>query len=119
MKIGVDIIEIARFENISKDINKLQTLFTEKEIKYFDKYANKLEHIAGNFAAKEAVVKAFKTGFNAKIVPLDVEISHDKSGAPIVNLKGYIKELFDSTYKEIDISISHNKSQAIATCILQ
>ena len=77
MKIGVDIIEIDRFENIASDINRLKTLFTEKEIKYFDKYKQKLEHVAGNFAAKEAVVKAFKTGFNAKIVPLDVEVVHD------------------------------------------
>ena len=38
MKIGVDIIEIDRFENIASDINRLKTLFTEKEIKYFDKY---------------------------------------------------------------------------------
>ena len=119
MKIGVDIIEIQRFENMAKDINKLQTLFTNKEIAYFDKYTNKLEHIAGLFAAKEAVVKAFKTGFNAKIVPLDVEILHEVSGAPIVNLKAGAKEYYEQHFVDIDISISHNKTQAMATCIVQ
>lgn len=118
MKVGTDIIEIDRFEKMSQDINKLQTIFTDKEIKYFNKFAHKLEHIAGTFAAKEAVVKAFKTGFSASIVPLDVEIIRT-NGVPSVNLKNGAKEFFDSNFKQIDISISHNKTYATAVCIVE
>ncbi len=119
MEIGVDIIEVQRFENMAKDENKLLTLFTQKEVDYFAKYNNNLEHIAGFFACKEAVAKAFKTGFNAEILPREIEILHYPTGAPFVSFKGGAKAFFEQYYKDIDVSISHNKTQAMAVCILE
>lgn len=119
MRVGIDLIEIQRFENIANDEIKLQTLFTKKEIEYFNKYNHKLEHIAGNFCAKEAVVKAFKTGFRADIVPLDIEVVHEGQ-VPIINLKAGAKLFFEqNNFKNIDISISHDKTMATAICIIE
>ncbi len=119
MKVGIDIIEIDRFNKIANDFNKLKHIFTENEINYFFNYNNALQHIAGNFSAKEAVSKALKTGFSYGISVLDIEILHDNK-VPKVNLKGRAKDLFEKKgYKNIDISISHNNAMATAICIIE
>lgn len=119
MEIGIDILKIKRIERLATDDIKLSALFTDKEIAYFNKYSDKATHVAGFFCAKEAIVKAFKTGFNAELTPLSIEITHQESGAPVVALKGFAKEYFDKQgFKELKISISHCKDVATATCII-
>ena len=119
MRVGIDIIEVNRFERLKDDDVKLSSLFTEKERAYFSKYAHPITHIAGGFCAKEAVAKAFKTGFTPKILPLDIEILH-KDGLPVVNLKGGAKAFFEeNNFKSIEISISHTNNIAEAICIIE
>ena len=119
MQVGIDIVEIKRFEKIFQNERKMKSIFTENEIKYFNLYKNPLEHIAGTFSAKEAVAKAFQTGFNEDITLLNIEIWHNEK-IPYVHLKGKTKEYFDkSNFKKINISISHNKTIATAICILE
>ncbi len=122
MEVGIDIIEIDRLKRISEDNIKMGTLFNKSEIAYFDRFTEKLPHIAGHFCAKEAISKALKTGFNQIITPLSIEIGHDKNGAPIVNFKGEAKKFFselDVEKHNIKISISHCKNIATAICIIE
>ena len=61
--IGIDIVEIKRIEDaLNKNKRFLDKLFTKEEIKYFESRNFKIETIAGNFAAKEAISKAMGTG---------------------------------------------------------
>ena len=55
--VGVDIIEIKRFTPFKKDKNSrfLLNNFTSKERAYCFSYKDPLPHLAGTFAAKEAV----------------------------------------------------------------
>ena len=118
MNVGIDILEIERFIEIEKDEIKLKKMFTKNEIAYFNKFQFKTSHIAGTFCAKEAFVKALKTGFTKDIALLDVEILHQENGVPYINLNNEkIKKLLPST-KKADISISHNQSMATAICII-
>ena len=117
MQVGIDTIEIDRLGEITKDINKLKKMFSENEIEYFNKFTNKLEHIAGFFCAKESFSKALKCGIGDNFNLLDVEVLHEKVGAPYLNiinsdLKNKLKD------KKIDISISHSNTIAVATCII-
>ncbi|CDI50723.1 holo-ACP synthase [Clostridium tetani] len=118
--IGVDIIEIIRIKNaIERNSKFMKRVFTEKEIKYFEKINFRYESIAGRFAAKEAIVKALGTGFrNMKIT--DIEVINDKVGKPLVELKGGALEKIKD-YKDIKIhlSISHNRDNAIAYSIIE
>lgn len=119
MRVGIDIIDVNRFERIASDDVKLSTLFTVKEIAYFSDFANPLTHIAGTFSAKEAVAKALKTGFTPEVLPLDIEILH-KNNVPMVNLKGGAKRYFEEQgFTKIDISISHTNTIAEAICIIE
>lgn len=122
MEVGIDIIEVSRLQKISEDEIKMGTIFNESEIRYFNKFSDKLPHIAGHFCAKEAIAKALKTGFNQIVTPLSIEIGHEKNGAPIVSLKGEAKKFFLDFNVEkhnIKISISHCKSTATAICIIE
>lgn len=106
-KIGIDLIEVKRFENIVENTIFLENNFTRKELKNCKK--KQIESLAGKFAAKEAVRKTIKENikFNA------IEIISNKDGSPHVNfLNKKIKEKYES-----EISISHTKSIAQAVCI--
>lgn len=117
--IGIDIIEIKRIKNsIDKNTKFLNRIFTKKEIEFFNKRKNNINTIAGNFAAKEAFSKALGTGI--KFSWNNIEILRDGSGKPYINLYDKAKNIFDNKrFKNCHISISHNKTQAIANCIIE
>ena len=116
--IGVDIIEIERVRQaIQNNKNFLSKLFTEKEIDYFISRKMNSEVIAGNFAAKEAVSKALGTGFRGFSL-LDIEILRDQLGKPIVYLSDDMKKIINANHR-INVSISHNRTAAIAFVVLE
>lgn len=116
--IGVDIIEI---ERIAKLITKpnLARIFSAVELEYAESKVNKAETLAGCFAAKEAVLKAFGTGFY-KIGWCDVEIIHGKSGSPMVNLLGKAACFAEENrITAIHLSVSHDNTQAVAMAVAE
>ena len=116
--IGTDIIEIDRIENaINKNNNFLEKVFTPKEIEMFRSRNMRSEVMAGNFAAKEAVSKALGTGFRGFSLT-DIEVLRDELGKPIVFLSKDIEDLINVDYR-LNISISHNKTSAMAFAILE
>ncbi len=117
--IGVDIIEISRVKKAVDNDSFLKKYFTDNEIKFFATEYMNYNSLAGNFASKEAVVKALGTGFN-KITPKDIEILRDEAGKPYVLLYGNAdKKLKELGVKEILVSISHDKDKAISYVTLQ
>ena len=112
--IGVDIIEIARIEKALNSPSFAEKIYLDKE--KANKSANTL---AGYFAAKEALSKAFGTGFN-KISPNEIEIANDDLGKPFVILHGRAKKLAsDMGITNIHLSISHSKDNAMAFVVAE
>ena len=87
--IGVDMVEIQRIKKACEKEAFLLRYFTSGEIKII---ASSLARIAGNFAVKEAVVKAFGTGFG-KASPEEIEVLRDPLGKPYVVLYGQARIL--------------------------
>lgn len=87
--IGVDMVEIQRIKRACEKEAFLLRYFTSGEIKII---AGSLARIAGNFAVKEAVVKAFGTGFG-KVSPEEIEVLRDPLGKPYVVLYGQARIL--------------------------
>lgn len=118
---GTDIIEIERIKEIIEDEKTgkafLKKVYTEKEIEYCEsKKAQKYQHYAARFAAKEAAFKAVSGQLEDKyaITWKDIEISNNKQGRPQLNVKGIdLKNVED-----IDLSISHCKEYAVANVTL-
>lgn len=117
---GIDIFEI-------KDIRELiersgehfeKRCFTETEYSAAGSDVNRIQYLAGRFAAKEAVLKAIGTGWSQGISWTDIEIQRLPTGRPSVVLYGRCQEIA----AELGItmwflSISHTPSYAVASAI--
>ena len=112
---GVDIIEIERIKKVVSSSNKfVSRVYTNSEIEYFNSRNSNPCHLAGTFAAKEAVLKALGTGLR-DMDWKDIEIKRNSLGKPIVVLHGNAVVLANSLgIKKMHISISHSRDYAIA-----
>lgn len=114
---GVDIIEIKRFQRAldrhPRLIGRLFTAAEQRELE--DKHQ---QSWAGRFAAKEAILKALGTGLG----PLswhDVEIYDNEMGEPLVVLSPKAQEFARRRGGcAVRVSISHDRSRAVALAIL-
>ena len=92
-------------------------IYTEQEIEFCEsKKAQKYEHYAARFAAKEAAFKAISWILNDKysVTWKDFEVENDKNGRPILNI--YNMDL--KSIESIDISLSHCKNYAVANVVI-
>lgn len=108
MSIGVDIEDINRFE--SKNQEFLDRIFTKKEQEYCLSKANPASHFAVRFCAKEAVTKALNSIDIRQPRLNQIEVCHNENKCPQINLPD--KPEYDNL--EIEISLSHDKTKAIA-----
>src|SRR3954462_729558 len=118
---GIDIVETSRIAKLIDEHGKhfLDRVFTASEQAYCDlNKLRRIEHYAGRFAAKEAVLKVLGTGWRGGIAWTDVEIVKEISGQPRVILTGecarIAAEMGISTWH---ISISHVETHATASAI--
>ena len=113
--IGVDIVEIARFQQLHYQSNKqfYTRVFTPKEIRYCLSFTSPEPHFAANFAGKEAVYKAVSMFYDININK--IEILRDEKASPIVNLHLDPKEKLELL--NVKVSLSHSFSHAIAFAI--
>ena len=119
---GIDIIEVDRIKiSIQKYSDRFKKkIFTQKEIDYCDSQAEPAKHFAARFSVKEAVLKCFGTGMSGGILWKDIEVDKLESGQPILNLYGKGEKIFDQlNLKQIHISITHDKSYAVAHLIAE
>jgi holo-[acyl-carrier protein] synthase len=120
--IGIDIIEVARIREVLLRTPRFrERVFTAAEREYCDsRGAVAAQHYAARFAAKEAALKALRTGWRGGISWHDVEISSRESGAPVLILSGEVKKLMESSgATAAHLSMSHTTEHAIAQVILE
>lgn len=114
---GIDSIEIERLAMAFKRQPKLyERLFTSKELEnLMDKG---VQSYAARFAGKEAVLKTLGTGLRG-LSWHDIEIISDISGEPLVYLSSRAMDLLkDRGGSQVRISLTHNRTQAMAFAIL-
>ncbi|MDR1533019.1 MAG: holo-ACP synthase [Clostridiales bacterium] len=109
--IGTDIIEIRRVARAARNERFLRRCFSDAELQ------GSAASLAGNFAAKEAVVKALGCGF-AGFWPRDVAILRDARGAPYVSLSGEAKRLAaELGSPRILVTLAHCGEYAVAYAV--
>lgn len=117
--IGVDICEVQRFDRLSEDEFFLKRIFTEDEINFCNRIKRKSECFAARFAAKEAFLKAIGIGIGEGVSFLEIEVKKDKSGKPYFGIYGGTYETLKKLGgAEIHLSLSHEKSAAIAFVVI-
>ena len=120
--IGIDHIEISRIKKtIIKNKEKfLKRIFLDKEVDYCEGKADKYQHYAARFAAKEAVYKALCLTGREGIGWKDIEISGTDSGKPEIILYNKALNLAKKLkVSKIFLSISHSKELAVCQAIVE
>src|SRR4051794_41154335 len=115
--IGTDIIECPRIGKMIEQHGELflRRVYTEREIRYCQARKHAIEHFAGRWAAKEAILKAIGTGWSRGISWTDLEIRNMVGGQPQVLVCGGAKEIARQRgIGDILISISHCRTYATA-----
>src|SRR5438477_3233789 len=118
---GIDIVETDR---IKRSVNEhgqrfLDRVYTAVEQEYCARNRKRyFEHLAGRFAAKEAVLKVLGTGWRGGIAWTDVEIRPQPSGQPVVVLSGEcLRIATELGISRWHVSISHIETHAMASAI--
>lgn len=116
---GIDIISIQRLKknkNIS-DAAFLDRLLTDKEREYIFEKRNPHKHLAGRFAAKEAIMKALGTGWAQGVGWKDIEVINMPDGKPYAVLHSKAKEIAQG--KNIFLSLSYANDIAVAFAVIE
>ena len=112
---GVDIIEISRIEEmLAKHEDRfLERVFTPGEQAHGAASRRRSEHLAGRFAAKEAVIKAISQIDPKRVLAMNqVEVRNDRLGRPHILLHDA-----RSGRLQIHVSLSHVDTVAVASAI--
>ena len=118
---GIDIVETSRIKRSVEEHGQrfLDRVFTAGEQRYCAANAKRyFEHLAGRFAAKEAVLKVLGTGWRGGIAWTDIEILREPSGQPRIILSGECRRIAAETgITSWHVSISHIETHATASAI--
>ena len=108
-------------DTIARTPRFAERVFTEAEREYCEsKGVAAAQSYAVRFAAKEALLKAIKTGWRGKITWQEIEIVNDSEGVPSLNITGEAARLLGELgAAQIHLSISHTTEHAIAEVILE
>ncbi len=114
--IGIDIVDIKRFENFYKKFQAkaLERFLNEDEIALSNL---KIETLAGFFASKEAISKALGTGIGKDLGFHQIRLHKSDQNAPFFTLPRSIIERYDIV--ETSLSITHEKEYAIAVAYIK
>jgi holo-[acyl-carrier protein] synthase len=92
----------------------LRRVYTLREIRYCQARKHAIEHFAGRWAAKEAILKAMGTGWSRGISWTDIEVRSGERG-PKVMVGGVAKDIArERGISDILVSISHCRTYATA-----
>lgn len=105
--IGIDVVHVPRFRAlIGRRPRFVDRFFTPEERRHAESFRDPLLHLAGTFAAKEAVLKSLGSGPPVAYARR-VEIARDAEGAPVARFEGGL----------IPISVTHDGDVAAAIAL--
>ena len=116
----IDLVDCPRIEEMINRHGRrfIDRIFTAAEQAYANSNKDRVEKLAGRFAAKEAILKLMGTGWRGKIAWTDIEVVNNAAGQPEVTLDGEVKKLADGLgIKHISVSITHTANFAIASAV--
>ena len=118
---GIDIVETTRIRRMVDEHGRrfLDRCFTAAEQDYGSRNPKRYhEHLAGRFAAKEAVLKVLGTGWRGGIQWTDIEVLKEPSGQPRIRLTGEcLRIATELGIVRWHVSLSHIETHATASAI--
>jgi holo-[acyl-carrier protein] synthase len=120
--LGIDLVELGRIRGAMEKFGErfLKRVLRPDEIAYCQSHRDPAPFVAGRFAAKEAVSKAFGTGIGSQLGWLDIEVRRKETGEPYVVLHDDgLKLLEQRSARRLHLSLSHTENHATAVAILE
>jgi holo-[acyl-carrier protein] synthase len=117
---GIDLVEVARIGRMHADHGRhfLDRCFTPAEQAYCLDHKFPETHLAGRFAAKEAILKVLGTGWRGPIAWTDMEILNNQAGKPELTLGGECARIAaELGIRRWHVTITHTQAQAMASAI--
>ena len=117
---GIDLVDIAEIRRWIEDSRDplIPRCFVQAELDEIGDGVDRIERLAGRFAAKEAVLKAIGTGFGAGVAFTDVMIRRAPGAAPEIRLSsGAAQAATALGVTAWQLSISHAGGIAIASVL--
>lgn len=117
---GIDLVDIAELQRWIDDPRDplIPRCFVPSELDEIGDGVDRIDRLAGRFAAKEAVLKALGTGFGAGVAFTDVMIHRAPGAAPEVRLAGgAAKAAAALGVAAWRLSISHAGGMAMASVL--
>lgn len=113
--VGVDIERIDRFRMLNRVEHRrfLERIFTNEEYIFCSSKQDPAPHLAVRFCAKEAAVKALAGLGIHKISYRDIEITNDKEGTPVANVRVKNQRV------KMFVSLSHTADYGIAFAVVK
>ena len=115
--IGTDIVECPRIGKMIQQYGELflRRVYTDREVRYCQSRRHAIEHFAGLWAAKQAVMKAMGFASSRGISSTDIEIRAGADGLPQVLIGGAAKEVArEREVADILVTLSHCRTYATA-----
>lgn len=119
---GIDLAEVPRIrESIEKYGERfLHRIYTDREIAYVERKANRFERFAARFAAKEAGMKALGTGWRRGVRWKDFEVANLPSGRPTLLLHGEARAIAEQLgVRQISLSLTHTAANGLAFVVFE
>jgi len=117
---GIDLVDFPRIEEMIERHGShfLDRIFTQTEQQQASIMKNRIERLAGRFAAKEAILKLLGTGWRGKIAWTDIEVLNNELGRPQVTLNGEVKKIATKLgVEDVSLSITHTANFVIASAV--
>jgi holo-[acyl-carrier protein] synthase len=117
---GIDLVDVAELRRWIEDPRDplVPRCFVQTELDEIGDGTDRVDRLAGRFAAKEAVMKALGTGFGAGVAFTDVVIFRTPGAAPQVRLSGGAAKAAEALgVTGWRLSISHAGGLAMASAL--
>jgi holo-[acyl-carrier protein] synthase len=114
---GIDLAEVERYQFGEEKLARFaRKVYTEEEMAYAMRKRHWAERLAGFYAAKEAVRKAFGHAIPWRTIG----VTHERSGKPAIKLFGKTETLIaERGVTAIHLTITHTATMAAAVVVLE
>ncbi len=121
LQVGCDVCRIETLESMLKEEPAAaDRIFNAEERQYAMAQKRPAEHLAGVFAAKEALGKAVREPSLLGKYYREVTVSHQAGGTPSLRLSGPLTDTFSAKGIFVtDCSISHDGDYAVAAVLIE
>ncbi|MGD8572901.1 MAG: holo-ACP synthase [Gammaproteobacteria bacterium] len=120
--IGTDIVAVSRLESaLNRHGQRFAgRILADEEMVRFSEYAKPAQFLAKRFAAKEAVAKAFGTGFRDGLSLRHIIVDNDHHGRPTLRFTAMAQTLAERLgIRASHLSLSDEQDYAVAMVVLE